>query len=99
MKKREIMKALAMLTQVGISMLVPIFLCLWIGKALDRAFGTGVLFLVIFIFLGVGASFRTLYMMTVNKYKKAAENEEKRRAYYKGAYLKEEENLEEKDKT
>lgn len=45
------MKALSMLTQVGISMLVPIFLCLWAGKSLDKAFDTGILFLIIFIIL------------------------------------------------
>ena len=82
------MKALSMLTQVGISMLVPIFLCLWIGKSLDKAFDTGILFLIVFIILGVGASFRTLYMMTAHKYKKIAEKEEKRRDYLKGGYLK-----------
>ena len=75
--RRDIMKALSMLTQVGISMLVPIFLCIWVGKSLDKAFDTGILFLIIFIILGVGSSFRTLYMMTAHKYKKAAEEEQK----------------------
>ena len=88
---KDIMKALSMLTQVGISMLVPIFICFWIGKSLDKAFDTGILFLIVFIILGVGASFRTLYMMTVNKYKKIAEDEEKRRDYLKGGYLKNQE--------
>jgi len=85
--KRDIMKALAMLTQVGISMLVPIFLCLWIGKSLDKAFDTGILFLIVFIILGVGSAFRTLYMMTAHKYKNVAEEEQKRRDIYKGRYL------------
>lgn len=82
--RKDIMKALAMLTQVGISMIVPIFLCLWVGKALDKAFDTGILFLLIFIVLGVGAAFRTLYMMTVFKYKKKAEEEQKRLDMFKG---------------
>lgn len=92
--RRDIMKALSMLTQVGISMLVPIFLCLWAGKSLDKAFDTGILFLIIFIILGVGSSFRTLYMLTAHKYKKAAEEERKRRDMFKGRYLKENENSE-----
>ena len=82
--RKDIMRALAMLTQVGISMVVPIFLCVWAGKALDRAFDTGVLFLLVFIVLGVGAAFRTLYMMTVFKYKKKAEEEQKRLDIFKG---------------
>lgn len=82
--RKDIMKALAMLTQVGISMIVPIFLCIWVGKALDKAFDTGVLFLLVFIVLGVGAAFRTLYMMTVFKYKKKAEEEQKRLDMFKG---------------
>ena len=88
-----------MLSQVGISMLVPIFLCTWIGKALDKAFDTGVLFLIIFIILGVGSAFRTLYMMTVYKYKKAAEEEQKQRDIFNGRYLRETQNNEDnKDK-
>lgn len=66
---KDIMKALSMLTQVGIAMFVPIFGCILIGKSLDKLFDTGVLCLVIFTVLGVGAAFRTLYMMTVNKFK------------------------------
>ncbi len=73
---KDIMKALSMLTQVGISMLVPILLCIWIGKYLDRTFDTGVTFLIIFIFLGVGSAFKTLYSMTVEKYKKEALKEQ-----------------------
>ncbi len=81
------MKALSMITQVGISMFVPIFICMWIGKSLDKWLDTGVLFLIIFIILGVGSAFRTLYMLTIDKYKKEADKEQKRRDYLKGRYL------------
>ncbi len=67
---REIMKALSMLTQIGIAMFVPIFLCILFGNFLDESFDTGILFLVIFTVLGVGSAFRTLYMMTVHKFNK-----------------------------
>ncbi len=78
------MKAISMLTQVGISMFVPIFLCILIGKYLDKVCETGILFLIIFIILGVGAAFRTLYMMTVYKYKKKAEEEQAEIERFKG---------------
>lgn len=81
---KDIMKALSMLTQVGISMFVPIFLCILLGKYLDKVCETGILFLVIFIILGVGAAFRTLYMMTVFKFKKKAEEEQAEFDRFKG---------------
>lgn len=81
---KDVMKALSMLTQVGISMFVPIFLCVLLGKYLDRVCETGSLFLIIFIILGVGAAFRTLYMMTVFKFKKKAEEEQAEIDRFKG---------------
>ena len=33
---REIGKALALITQIGVSMVVPIFLCLILGSFLDK---------------------------------------------------------------
>ena len=33
---REIGKALALVTQIGVSMIVPIFLCLVLGSFLDK---------------------------------------------------------------
>lgn len=67
--RKEILRALSMISQIGISMLVPILGCILIGAFLDKHFGTDVVFLIIFTILGVGASFRTLYMMTVHQFK------------------------------
>jgi len=72
---KDIMKALSMLSQIGISMFVPIFICILIGNFLDKILNTDIIFLVIFTILGVGAAFRTLYMITVYKEKKKAEEE------------------------
>ncbi len=69
MNLKEITKAVSMISYVGISMFVPIFCCILIGRFIDKTFDTGVLFLVIFTVLGVGAAFRTLYMITVRKFK------------------------------
>ena len=64
---KDIAKALSMLSQVGISMLVPILLCLLVGTWLDGITNLSPLFLIIFIILGIGAAFRSVYMM-VRKY-------------------------------
>ncbi|MBR1442391.1 MAG: AtpZ/AtpI family protein [Firmicutes bacterium] len=61
---KDIGKAIGMIMQIGISMFVPIFICVLIGVQIDKWADTSPLFLGIFIFLGVGAAFRTLYMMT-----------------------------------
>jgi len=71
MKKetRSTMQNLALLSQVGIMMLVPIFGCVWLGQFLDKKFGTGSLFLIVGIILGVGAAFRNLYQLAMQKSK------------------------------
>ena len=66
---KEIGKALALLTQIGISMIVPIFLCLVLGSFLDKIFHTGNVFMVVFIILGICAGFRSVYMLTKEFYK------------------------------
>lgn len=75
---KDIMKALSMLSQVGISMFVPIFGCIIIGNFLDKLLNTNVIFLIIFTVIGVGAAFRTLYMMTVYKEKKKEKQKEEK---------------------
>lgn len=66
---KEILKALGLLTQIGISMLVPILISVIIGSLLDKFFKCDPIFLIIFIIMGVMASFRTLYMITKEYFK------------------------------
>ena len=68
-------KALSKLTQVGVTMIVTIGMCFFIGKWLDKKLGTDIIFLAILTFLGVGAAFRNLYMMVMLEYKKEEEKE------------------------
>ena len=65
MKKenRQIMESVAMILQFGISMLVPIFLCTFIGIRIGRKFD--ILWIVIpFFFLGACAGFTSIYKMS-----------------------------------
>lgn len=66
---KEIGKALALITQLGITMAVPIFLCLILGSFLDKVFHTGNILMIIFIILGICAGFRSIYVMTKGFYK------------------------------
>jgi len=63
---------LALLTQVGISMIVPIFGGVYLGHWLDEKVGTKLIFLLIGVILGVGAAFTNLYKLAtkgINKRK------------------------------
>ncbi|RRD94477.1 AtpZ/AtpI family protein [Clostridiales bacterium COT073_COT-073] len=71
---RDSLKALAMLTQMGITMIVPIGLGLFAGAFLDRKLGTAPIFLIIFIVLGIAAGFRNIYQMTRKFMKTPAES-------------------------
>ena len=58
-----------MISQIGISVIVPIFLCLFVGKRLDDWLGTNYITLI-GIFLGILAAFRNIYIMTRQFYVK-----------------------------
>lgn len=45
---KTVFQALAMVTQFGINMLVPIFICTFIGIWLDKKFGTSYIMIILF---------------------------------------------------
>lgn len=49
--KKSVFRSLAMVSQLGISVMTPIFLCIFIGHYIDSHFGTSLL--VPFLILGV----------------------------------------------
>ncbi len=75
-KNRDVAKALMLVTQLGVNMLVPIFLCLFIGQWLDKQFGTQFI-TIIFIFVGILTAYRNFYVVLkpMLKGKKEKENE------------------------
>lgn len=66
---KESTKAIALFTQVAVSMLVPIFICFFVGRAIDSFFNTGGIFLIIFTVVGILAGFRSVYMLVRGFYK------------------------------
>lgn len=75
MSKRSWVPALGLLNQVAISMLVPIFGCVFVGIFLDNITNKAPLWLVIFILLGVGAAFRNLFYIILKEQKKGEKDE------------------------
>lgn len=65
--KFSYLKHLALVSQIGLLMAIPIFLCIFAGQWLDEKIGTNGVFLIIFMILGVLAAFRNLFVTVLNK--------------------------------
>lgn len=85
-----------MLLQISINMMVPIGLCLFIGYELDRWLSTGYM-MIIFLFLGIAAGVRSVYMMVRRFYAKDLERENIKQQYYKDLYSERENNISHND--
>ncbi|WP_432662592.1 AtpZ/AtpI family protein [Wukongibacter baidiensis] len=59
--KYKMYENLAFVSQIGLMMAIPIVLSVFIGNYIDEKLGTGSIFLLIFIGLGVASSFLNLY--------------------------------------
>lgn len=61
---KEIFKNLTLISQIGISMITPILLGVFIGQLLDQWLGTESFFVITLIILGAGAGFMNLFKIT-----------------------------------
>ena len=80
MRNSKVIKALMLVSQLGISMMVPIFLCVFVGSFIDEKAGTG-FFLPVFLFLGIAAAFRNVYYLLKPFYAKDKAREDAELAY------------------
>ena len=64
---KSVYRSLALVTQFGINMLVPIFLCTFLGIWIDKKAGTSYWMIILF-FLGAVAGFRNIYIMAKGVY-------------------------------
>ncbi|HOQ16736.1 MAG TPA: AtpZ/AtpI family protein [Defluviitaleaceae bacterium] len=74
-KKFDFLTALSLISQIGFMMAVPIIFGVIFGNYIDNKLNTGIVFLLIFSLLGIGAAFRNLYILTT----KALKNGDKRK--------------------
>lgn len=81
-----------MVSQIGISMFVPIGLMFFVGRVLDYFFHTGPLVLVICIILGVITAFWNLYKIPMEMNEKALKYNKKRLKEYENENKDENEN-------
>ncbi len=57
----DALNAFALLTQIGLTLGVPIIIGIVIGRLIDNAVGSGYLFLFIFLMLGIVGGFYACY--------------------------------------
>ena len=73
MKNRSVFSIVAemgsLITQLGISVLVCIFGCFFIGRFIDSKLNTDPIFMVIFLVLGIARAFNSVYKV-LRKYTK-----------------------------
>ena len=83
MKKddKKVLKAFSMVSQVGLTMITPVFISGFIGLKLDEWLGCGYWF-IIFLIIGVLAAFRSLYFLTRQLYSKDLEKEKAEQEYF-----------------
>ena len=59
--KKSVIATLSLISQLGISMIVPVFLCIFIGMKLEEKFDFP--FTILFIILGILAGIRNVYAL------------------------------------
>ena len=71
---RNVYRSLILITQFGISMIVPIALCSFLGIYLDQRFGTQ-FWMVVLFFVGAAAGFRNVWRMAKTVYEEKSERD------------------------
>ena len=61
--KKELFRNLAMVSSMGISVVMAKGIGVWFGLTLDRWLGTTPWFFYIFLFIGIAAGFKNIYVI------------------------------------
>ena len=61
----KIAQALSLISQLSIMMLVSIFGCFFIGEFIDEKLNTEPIFMLIFLVLGIGGAFMSVYKTVI----------------------------------
>ncbi|MBZ2174923.1 AtpZ/AtpI family protein [Schnuerera sp. xch1] len=64
---KKVFQNLALITQIGLSIIAPILLGVYLGGVIDKFVGTQMAFRLIFIILGAGAGFLNLLKLANKK--------------------------------
>ena len=86
--KKEVIRSLTLVSQLGFSVMVPTFLCIGIGNLIDNKFGTSTT--VWLLFLGLAAGFRNAIILAKAVMKENSKTSSDRYRKYDGKELWEE---------
>ncbi len=73
---RQIFQSLAMVSSMGISVVLAIAIGVWFGLTLDRWFGTKPWFFYIFMFIGIAAAYKNVYVIAGREIRKSDDNDQ-----------------------
>ncbi len=74
--KRQLFQSLAMVSSMGISVVLAIAIGVWFGLTLDRWFGTKPWFFYIFLFIGIAAGFKNVYVIAGREIRKSDDHDQ-----------------------
>lgn len=63
MNNKNALKNLALITQVGLSIITPILLGVYLGMFIDKKVGSKGVFAIIFMLIGAGAGFLNIFKL------------------------------------
>ena len=76
--KKSLLKSLGLVSSMGISVALAIVIGVVIGRQLDKWLDTAPWFFFIFLFFGIGAGFRNIYIIAGREIRKDGSGENKR---------------------
>jgi F0F1-type ATP synthase assembly protein I len=77
-EKKDLFRALGLVSSMGISVVVAIAIGVWTGLTLDKWLGTAPWFFYIFLFFGIAAGFRNIYIITGREIRRNGNNTDNR---------------------
>jgi F0F1-type ATP synthase assembly protein I len=75
--KRQLFQSLATVSSMGISVVLAIGIGVWFGLTVDRWLGTKPWFFYIFLFIGIAAGFKNVYVIAGREIRKSDDNDQR----------------------
>jgi len=64
---KNIIYYFGLITQVGLTIIFTLLIALFVGRYLDEKFNLNGIFTILFILIGIGAGFFSVYKQIINK--------------------------------
>lgn len=78
-EKRKLLKTLGIVSSMGISVVLAIAMGVLFGRFLDNVFDTGPVFFFIFLFVGIIAAFRNIFVIIGREIRNSGSGENRRK--------------------